>query len=115
MSVWPVLSLMAVALLVLVVVILGIVGIIQNASRKPDRRFSAVAHQASVLRQSASQGLLTDAECKAQMCELMIAGTDGKWWMVGYKTGAWYAHDGSDWVRAEPPGFKSGAASSRGQ
>jgi len=96
------------ALIVLGSLVLGISGIIRKASQKPERRFADVAHQASVLRERATQGQITEAACKAQMQDLMIAGADGRWWMVGYKTGAWYAHDGTHWVRAEPPGFGKG-------
>ena len=92
------------ALVVLGILALGVVGIIRKASRNPERQFAGVAHQASVLRQRTTEGLMTEAECKAQMRELMIPGTDGKWWMVGYQSGAWYAHDGSGWVQAQPPG-----------
>ena len=98
-----------VALVVLGILALGVSGMVRKALKKTDRRFAEVAHQASVLRQQTTQGQITEAACKAQMRELMIPGTDGRWWMVGYKSGAWYAHDGSNWVRAEPPGFKAGA------
>ena len=107
--------LVVVALAVLGILAMGVVGIIRKAMHKPERQFARVAQQASVLRQGAAQGLMTEAECKAQMRALIIAGTDGKWWMVGYKTGAWYADDGSGWAPANPPGFRPGAGGSGGR
>jgi len=100
----------AIALVVLGILALGVSGMVRKATKKADRRFADVAYQASVLRQKTTQGQMAEAECKAQMRELMIPGADGRWWMVGYKTGAWYAHDGSNWVRAEPPGFGKGGS-----
>ena len=104
-----------IGLVVLGVLVLGVSGMVRKATQKTDRRFADVAHQASVLRQRITQGQMTEAECKAQMQDLMIPGTDGRWWMVGYKTGAWYAHDGANWVRAEPPGFGKASAPSSGR
>jgi hypothetical protein len=56
-----------------------------------------------VLRRQVADGLLTEEECKARMRELMVEDSDGNWWMVGYETGEWYRHDGTDWIQADPP------------
>jgi hypothetical protein len=65
--------------------------------------FAGVARQVEELRQRVSAGRLTEDACKAKMRELMVEDANGDWWMVGYETGEWYRHDGSDWVRADPP------------
>lgn len=65
--------------------------------------FVNVEQQVKVLRRQVADGLLTEKECKAQMRELMVEDSDGNWWMVGYETGGWYRHDGTDWVQADPP------------
>ena len=101
-----------IGLVVLGVLVLGVSGMVRKATQKADRRFADVAYQAGVLRQKTTQGQMTEAQCKAQMRELMIPGTDGRWWMVGYKSGAWYAHNGANWARADPPGFKASAPGS---
>jgi hypothetical protein len=59
-------------------------------------------------------GLLTEEECKAQMRDLMVEDANGNWWMVGYETGEWYRHDGTDWVRADPPIARSDERSAGG-
>jgi hypothetical protein len=104
------------ALIILGILALGVVGIVRKANLKPEGLFAEVARQAGVLRQQAAEGLLSEDQCKARLRELMIPGTDGRWWMVGYKTGVWYAHNGAGWVRAEPPtSGKSGAMDTGGR
>jgi hypothetical protein len=94
--------------IIIVAVILGLlVWGLSRAFRKKDprlaRRFADVERQADILRRQITSGRMTESEGKARMRELMIAGPDGRWWMVGYRSGAWYRHDGSDWAQAEPP------------
>ncbi len=67
------------------------------------RPFADVERQVKALRQQVQDGLLTEAQCKARMRELMVEDANGDWWMVGYETGKWYRHDGVDWVQANPP------------
>ncbi len=67
------------------------------------RPFADVERQVEVLRRQVRDSLLTKEECKARMRELMVEDMDGNWWMVGYETNEWYRHDGTDWVRADPP------------
>ena len=65
--------------------------------------FADIERQVEVLRRQVADGLLTEDECKARMRELMVEDSDGNWWMVGYETGEWYRHDGTDWIQANPP------------
>ena len=66
--------------------------------------FAEVEREVAKLRQDLAAGRLTEGQCKTRMRELMVQDEDGNWWMVGYETGEWYRHDGTDWVRADPPG-----------
>jgi len=66
--------------------------------------FAEVEREVAKLRQQVAAGRLTEEACKARMRELMVEDADGNWWMVGYETREWYRHDGTDWVRADPPG-----------
>jgi hypothetical protein len=50
-------------------------------------------------------GGLTEAALRSQLEELMVEDAEGRWWMLGYETGQWHYHDGSGWVRADPPGY----------
>jgi hypothetical protein len=65
--------------------------------------FAKVAQEVERLRQQVAAGTLTAEECQARMRDLMVEDADGNWWMVGYETGLWYRHDGTDWVQANPP------------
>ena len=66
--------------------------------------FARVEKEIADLRQELTAGRLTEEQFKARLREMMVEDTDGNWWMVGYETGEWYRHDGTDWVRADPPG-----------
>jgi hypothetical protein len=66
--------------------------------------FAQVEARVAKLRQDLAAGRLTEEQFKAQLREMMVEDGDGNWWMVGYETGEWYHHDGTDWVRADPPG-----------
>ncbi|MDY7075882.1 MAG: hypothetical protein SXV54_03055 [Chloroflexota bacterium] len=66
--------------------------------------FAQVEKKVATLRRDLAAGNLTVEQFKARLREMMVEDADGNWWMVGYETGEWYRHDGSDWVRADPPG-----------
>ena len=66
--------------------------------------FVQVEQEVAKLRQDLAAGRLTEEQFKAQLREMMVEDDDGNWWMVGYETGEWYRHDGTDWVRADLPG-----------
>ena len=67
-------------------------------------KFTQVEAAASQLRQEFTSGRLSDEKFKAQLKELMVQDERNNWWMIGADTGAWYRHDGSNWVQAVPPG-----------
>jgi hypothetical protein len=69
--------------------------------------FADVAQEVERLRQQVTAGTLTAEEGQARMRDLMVEDADGNWWMVGYETGKWYRHDGTDWVQADPPGAQA--------
>ncbi|MDY7075879.1 MAG: hypothetical protein SXV54_03040 [Chloroflexota bacterium] len=66
--------------------------------------FGQVEERVAKLRQSLAAGHLTEEQFKFQLREMMVEDADGNWWMVGYETGEWYRHNGTDWVQADPPG-----------
>ncbi len=66
--------------------------------------FARVEKEIADLRQELTAGRLTEEQFKARLREMMVEDGDGNWWMVGYETGEWYRHDGTDWLRADPPG-----------
>ncbi len=65
--------------------------------------FAEVEQVVAKLRQDLAAGRLTEEQFKARLRELMVQDEQGNWWMVGYETGEWYRHDGTDWVPDHPP------------
>ncbi len=60
--------------------------------------FKTVEQKYKELRSQFKAGQLTDQEYKDRLKELMIQDEQGRWWMIGYETGRWSYHDGTDWV-----------------
>ncbi len=48
-------------------------------------------------------GDLSEEEFKAQLQELMVQDEQDRWWIIGYKSGLWYYHDGQQWIQDDPP------------
>lgn len=65
--------------------------------------YAQVEAQFKTLKEQFTAGKLDEAAFKSQLQNLMVQDEGGCWWMIGYETGQWYTHDGSAWVRAEPP------------
>ena len=66
--------------------------------------FAEVERVVAKLRQDLAAGRLTEEQFKTRLREMMVQDERGDWWMVGYETGQWYRHDGTDWVPDQPPG-----------
>ena len=48
-------------------------------------------------------GLLSDEEFLADVEKLSLQDEQGRWWMIGAKTGKWYVSQEGEWVQQEPP------------
>jgi len=48
-------------------------------------------------------GLLGDEEFLPELEKLSLQDSQGRWWMIGAKTGKWYVSREGEWVQAEPP------------
>jgi hypothetical protein len=72
--------------------------------------FAEVEREVAKLRQDLAADSLTEEQFKTRLRELMVQDEQGDWWMVGYETGEWYRHDGTDWVPDRPPGYAPCAA-----
>ncbi len=58
-------------------------------------------------------GAISQEEFKAQLEGLKVQDSQGRYWMIGVQSGKWYFHDGTRWVRAEPPGEAGGTPPSK--
>ncbi len=86
-------------------------------SREPiTGKFAQIEAEATKLRQDVIDGRLTKDQFKAKLRDLMFADKNGTWWMLGAETLEWYSSRGTDWIRADPPGyteFKTGLPDSK--
>jgi hypothetical protein len=65
-------------------------------------KFRATEAQYNELKERHSRGELNAREVKAELKRLMLQDEDGKYWMLGGKSGKWYVHDGSQWQEGDP-------------
>jgi hypothetical protein len=63
--------------------------------QEADRRFPALKRQYD-------NGDLSDEEYRAQLEQLAVQDTEGRWWVKHRDTGAWYYQDGDSWVQGAP-------------
>ena len=79
-------------------------------------KFAQIKAEATKLREDMIAGRLTKDQFKAKLRDLMFMDKNGTWWMLGAETLEWYSSRGTDWVRADPPGyteFKTGLPDSK--
>ncbi len=65
--------------------------------------FREVENEYRQLKGQLDAGQLTETDLRARLEELMTQDEQGRWWIIGYETGLWYFHDGTQWVQADPP------------
>lgn len=56
------------------------------------------------------QGGISRTEFIEELKKLRLKDEEGRFWMVGAKTGKWYYYDGRDWIQANPPSLQEGKA-----
>jgi hypothetical protein len=49
-------------------------------------------------------GALTAEQFRAEIAELRVQDSEGRYWTVDAASGGWLMYDGARWVRAQPPG-----------
>jgi TolB protein len=54
------------------------------------------------LRGQFNSGALSAEQFQAEVERLQFQDTQGRYWMIGSRSGRWYYHDGGRWVQAEP-------------
>ncbi|MBN1814240.1 MAG: DUF1080 domain-containing protein [Anaerolineae bacterium] len=66
-------------------------------------RFAEAARRFAALRARYQAGQLDDPTYDAELQKLVIVDGAGDRWMLGAESGAWFWHDGRQWVRRDPP------------
>jgi hypothetical protein len=67
-----------------------------------DERFRSAEEEYLRLKGEVEAGRTTLEGLESALQDSMIE-HEGRWWMLGTNSGAWYVHDGSAWTRATPP------------
>jgi hypothetical protein len=65
-------------------------------------KFKEVEQKYNDLKERLNYGALNPEEIKKELKKMMVVDEDGKYWMIGAKTGKWYFHDGTDWKEGNP-------------
>lgn len=65
-------------------------------------KFRETEAQYNELKERHQRGELNAQEVKAELKRLMLQDEDGKYWMLGGKSGKWYVHDGNQWQESDP-------------
>ncbi len=60
----------------------------------------------SHLKESYSEGKISQREFIDTLKQLRIRDDQGRFWMIGAQTGKWYYFNGEDWVQAKPPSLQ---------
>ncbi|MCB0166159.1 MAG: hypothetical protein KDI79_18145 [Anaerolineae bacterium] len=59
--------------------------------------FAEVERNVERLNQQLSAGMINQQIFRMHLIEMIDFAEDGYFWMIGYKTGLWYRHDGTQW------------------
>jgi hypothetical protein len=54
------------------------------------------------LRAKLGRGEISGQQLKEELKRLMVQDQNGKYWMLGGKSGKWYIHDGKQWLESDP-------------
>ena len=64
--------------------------------------FSKVERSVEQLKQQSYIGKIDHQDLRHHLIDLIDFAEDGYYWMVGYQTGLWYRHDGTQWLVDNP-------------
>ncbi|MCB0208219.1 MAG: hypothetical protein KDJ52_02750 [Anaerolineae bacterium] len=64
--------------------------------------FAEVEHAVEQLNRQFSHGALDKDTFRTHLVDTIDFADDGYYWMVGYKSGLWYRHDGTQWLVDNP-------------
>lgn len=65
-------------------------------------KFKQTEARYNELREKIGRGELTKEQMKDELMRLMVQDENGRYWMLGAKTGNWYVRTGNQWKAADP-------------
>ncbi len=75
-----------------------------------EKQFKKIEQEYSELKEKFWQGRISRQEFIEELRKLPLKDQQGKFWMVGAKSGQWYYYDGKNWIQSKPPSIKEGKA-----
>ena len=69
-----------------------------------ESKFKEIEEKYRELKEQLDRGEITSDDMKKTLKEMMVLDEDGRYWMIGGKTGKWYHYDGIDWREENPYG-----------
>lgn len=66
-------------------------------------QFRDVEETFALLREKFNERKISEREYVDSLKQLRIKDEEGRFWMIGARSGKWYASDGGEWVEAKPP------------
>jgi hypothetical protein len=66
-------------------------------------QFRDVEETFALLREKFNERKISEREYVDSLKQLRIKDEDGRFWMIGARSGKWYTSDGGEWVEAKPP------------
>jgi hypothetical protein len=77
----------------------------EDATRMTDR-FKEVEEKFGRLKLEFNEKQISQREFIDSLKELRVKDGEGRFWMIGARTGKWYFYDGNEWTPAQPPSFE---------
>ncbi len=68
-----------------------------------EEKFKAVEEEYQRLKTMLEQGRIDAEHMKAELKKLLVQDEQGRYWMVGGRSGEWYLHENGQWRRTDPP------------
>ena len=65
--------------------------------------FNDVEKKFRELKARLDEGTIDEREFEVELRRLQVLDEQGRYWMIGARSGLWYYYDGAKWVLAEPP------------
>ncbi len=75
-----------------------------------EEKFQDVANKLESLKQDFRQKKISRTEFIQQLKSLRLKDEEGRFWMIGAKSGDWYYYDGEEWIQSNPPSLQEGKA-----
>jgi len=75
-----------------------------------EKKFKDVEQKFSQLKRDFRLARITRQEFIERLKKLRLKDQQGRFWMIGAKSGKWYYYDGKSWIQSHPPSIEEGKA-----